>query len=147
MSYAYAVTLLETFLGDTFKALIIKRENFLENAIKNVKEIKNEKYSIFELSKTDLNICSNHFLLTILLLLLTILLRLSIRTHPANALDNPNIDLISPAILLSHIQNEQVEEWIRERLSDKGVGEDSEEWQDLLNQYSDYQEHLQDEFE
>jgi hypothetical protein len=101
MSYAYAVTLLETFLGDTFKALIIKRENFLENAIKNVKEIKNEKYSIFELSKTDLNICSNHFLLTILLLLLTILLRLSIRTHPANALDNPNIDLISPAILLS----------------------------------------------
>lgn len=58
MSYAYAVTLLETFLGDTFKALIIKRENFLENAIKNVKEIKNEKYSIFELSKTDLNICS-----------------------------------------------------------------------------------------
>jgi hypothetical protein len=52
MSYAYAVTLLETFLGDTFKALIIKRENFLENAIKNVKEIKNEKYSIFELSKT-----------------------------------------------------------------------------------------------
>jgi hypothetical protein len=48
---------------------------------------------------------------------------------------------------LFDIQNEQVEEWIRERLSDKGAGEDSEEWQDLLNQYSDYQEHLQDEFE
>jgi hypothetical protein len=32
---------------------------------------------------------------------------------------------------LFDIQNEQVEEWIRERLSDKGAGEDSEEWQDL----------------
>jgi hypothetical protein len=37
---------------------LISPENFLENAIKNVKEIKNARYSIFELSKTDLNICS-----------------------------------------------------------------------------------------
>ncbi len=58
MSYSYAVTLLEAFLGDTLKALITEREDFLQNAIRNVEEISKAKYSIVQLSETDLNICS-----------------------------------------------------------------------------------------
>jgi len=58
MSYAYAVTLLESFLGDTLKTLITENKNFLHNAIKNVEEISKAKYSIAQLSETDLNICS-----------------------------------------------------------------------------------------
>ncbi len=58
MSYAYAVTLLESFLGDTLKALITERSDFLNNAIKNVEEVKKAKYSIAELATTDLDISS-----------------------------------------------------------------------------------------
>ncbi|KJY99081.1 hypothetical protein [Pseudoalteromonas ruthenica] len=58
MSYAYAVTLLESFLGDTLKALITEREDFLHNAIRNVEEVSKAKYSLAELAETDLNICN-----------------------------------------------------------------------------------------
>ena len=58
MSYAYAVTLLESFLGDTLKALITEREEFLNNAIGNVEEVSKAKYSIAELAETDLSICN-----------------------------------------------------------------------------------------
>ncbi|TMN94761.1 HEPN domain-containing protein [Pseudoalteromonas sp. S558] len=58
MSYAYAVTLLESFLGDTLKSLITERSEFLSNAIKNVEEVKKAKYSIAELATTELNIGS-----------------------------------------------------------------------------------------
>lgn len=58
MSYAYAVTLMESFLGDTLKVLITEREEFLNNAIVNVEEVSKAKYSIAELAETDLNICN-----------------------------------------------------------------------------------------
>ena len=58
MSYAYAVTLLESFLGDTLKVLITEREDFLHNAIRNVEEISKAKYSLAQLAETDLNICN-----------------------------------------------------------------------------------------
>lgn len=58
MSYAYAVTLLESFLADTLKSLITEREAFLYNAIKNVEEVSKAKYSIAELAGTDLSICN-----------------------------------------------------------------------------------------
>lgn len=58
MSYAYAVTLLESFLGDTLKALITEREDFLHNAIRNVEEISKAKYSLAQLAVTDLSICN-----------------------------------------------------------------------------------------
>ena len=48
---------------------------------------------------------------------------------------------------LFSVQDERAEEWIRERLSDEDLEEDSEEWQELASQYSDYQEHLADEAE
>ncbi|QIB50362.1 hypothetical protein [Pseudomonas sp. OIL-1] len=57
MSYAYAVTLLESFLGDTLKALITEREEFLHNAIRNVEEVSKAKYSLADLAETDLSIC------------------------------------------------------------------------------------------
>lgn len=57
MSYAYAVTLLESFLGDTLKALITEREDFLHNAIRNVEEVSKVKYSLADLAETDLSIC------------------------------------------------------------------------------------------
>ncbi|QHS13187.1 HEPN domain-containing protein [Shewanella sp. Arc9-LZ] len=44
-------------------------------------------------------------------------------------------------------QEEQAEEWIRERLSDQDLTLESEEWQDLLLEYSAYQDHLNDEYE
>jgi hypothetical protein len=58
MSYAYAVTLLESFLSDTLKAIITENSSFLQNAIRNVEEVSKAKYSIVQLSETDLNICS-----------------------------------------------------------------------------------------
>lgn len=58
MSYAYAVTLLESFLSDTLKSLIAEREEFLHNAVRNVEEVSKAKYSIAELAGSDLNICN-----------------------------------------------------------------------------------------
>lgn len=44
-------------------------------------------------------------------------------------------------------QEEQAEEWIRERLSDQDLTPESEQWQDLMLEYSAYQDHLNDEYE
>lgn len=46
MAFAYSVTLLEAFLGDTLKSLINENVRFLENAIANVDELKKAKYSL-----------------------------------------------------------------------------------------------------
>lgn len=43
---------------------------------------------------------------------------------------------------LFDIQSQQADEWIRERLSDDSLDENSEEYQDLANDYSNYQDHL-----
>lgn len=56
MAFAYAVTLLEAFLGDTLKALITEREDFLHNALRNVDEISKAKYTLSELSESGSNI-------------------------------------------------------------------------------------------
>ncbi|MDD2776301.1 MAG: hypothetical protein PHU06_10120 [Gallionella sp.] len=55
MAFAYSVTLLEAFLGDTLKSLITENDKFLENAIANVDEVKKAKYSLSDLqgSGTD----------------------------------------------------------------------------------------------
>jgi len=46
MSYAYAVTLLESYLGDTAKSLISESDQYFKNAISNVDELKKAKYSL-----------------------------------------------------------------------------------------------------
>ncbi|HHG3355699.1 TPA: hypothetical protein ACPVYO_000684 [Vibrio parahaemolyticus] len=56
MSYAYAVTLLESFLGDTLRALITQDERFLKNALRKLKVLKNVKLT--ELAGADLDIKS-----------------------------------------------------------------------------------------
>lgn len=56
MSYAYAVTLLESFLGDTLKTIISENDIFLNNAISKFKVLKNVKLS--ELSDTNLDVNS-----------------------------------------------------------------------------------------
>lgn len=48
---------------------------------------------------------------------------------------------------LFEIEEERANEWIRQRLSDDNVDEDSEEWQQLAQEYSDYQNHLWEEAE
>jgi hypothetical protein len=58
MAYAYSVTLLEAFLGDTLKSLINENEAFLENAIANVEEVKKAKYSLSDLRGTDIDVRS-----------------------------------------------------------------------------------------
>lgn len=56
MFYAYTVTLLECFLGDTLKTIISKNDVFLNNAISKFKILKNVKLS--ELSNTNLDVNS-----------------------------------------------------------------------------------------
>ncbi|EJG1697235.1 hypothetical protein CDB74_RS17470 [Vibrio parahaemolyticus] len=56
MSYAYAVTLLESFLGDTLKALIAQDEQYLKNALCKLNVLRNVKLT--ELAKTDLDVKS-----------------------------------------------------------------------------------------
>jgi hypothetical protein len=46
MSYAYAVTLLESYLGDTAKSLVSESDQYFKNAISNVDELKKAKYSL-----------------------------------------------------------------------------------------------------
>jgi hypothetical protein len=58
MSYAHAVTLLESFLGDTLKSIILEKPEHLINAMKGVKEVADARYSIHDLSQTDLNLGS-----------------------------------------------------------------------------------------
>lgn len=56
MSYSYAVTLLESFLGDTLKSLISQDDLFLKNAICKFKVLKNVKLT--DLAETDLDVKS-----------------------------------------------------------------------------------------
>ncbi|QWZ85147.1 hypothetical protein [Aeromonas sp. FDAARGOS 1404] len=56
MSYAYAVTLLESFLGDSLKSLISQDDQLLKNALCKFKILKNVK--ITELAETDLDVRS-----------------------------------------------------------------------------------------
>ncbi|TOO01420.1 hypothetical protein CGH44_22645, partial [Vibrio parahaemolyticus] len=48
---------------------------------------------------------------------------------------------------LFEMQEKYIDDWIRERLSDDSLGEDSEEYQELAEEYSNYQEHLREEAE
>ncbi|KYN87786.1 hypothetical protein ATY36_02775 [Vibrio cidicii] len=56
MSYAYAVTLLESYLGDTLRALISQDEQLLKNALRKFKVLKNVKLA--DVAETDLDIKS-----------------------------------------------------------------------------------------
>jgi hypothetical protein len=56
MSYAYAVTLLESFLGDTLKSIISENDKYLKNALCKFKIFKNVKLT--DLASTDLNLKS-----------------------------------------------------------------------------------------
>ncbi len=50
MIYAHAVTILEVYLEDMVKALIISNEEFLKNSIKNVKPFCDSKFNLGEIS-------------------------------------------------------------------------------------------------
>ncbi|EGQ9921410.1 hypothetical protein FX637_23345 [Vibrio parahaemolyticus] len=56
MSYAYAVTLLESYLGDTLRALISQDEQFLKNALRKFKVLKSVKLT--DVVETDLDVKS-----------------------------------------------------------------------------------------
>lgn len=56
MSYAYAVTLLESFLGDTLKSLISQDEQLLKNVLRKFKVLKNVKLA--DLAETNLDVKS-----------------------------------------------------------------------------------------
>lgn len=56
MSYAYAVTLLEAYLGDTLRALISQDEQLLKNALRKFKILKNVK--LIDVAETDLDVKS-----------------------------------------------------------------------------------------
>lgn len=51
MVYGHAVTLMESFLADTVRSLIIKNDNYFLNAISNVDCLKKEKFSLLEITK------------------------------------------------------------------------------------------------
>ena len=50
MSYAHAVTLLETFLSDTAKSLIESSDTFFRNAITQINVLKEARYSLSDLA-------------------------------------------------------------------------------------------------
>ncbi len=49
MSYAHAVTIMEAFLNDTVRSLILSSKEYFENAISNIDLLCTEKYTIKEL--------------------------------------------------------------------------------------------------
>lgn len=54
MIYAHSVTLLESFLSDTVKSLIITNNEYFENAIRKVDDLKKSKFNLSEISsQTD----------------------------------------------------------------------------------------------
>lgn len=55
MAYAYAVTLLESFLGDTLKSLVSENESFFKNAISNVDELRKARYSLEDLASGEVS--------------------------------------------------------------------------------------------
>lgn len=56
MAYTHSVTLLESYLGDTLKSIVVSSEYHLSNAMQNITEVSQAKYSLHELSraKSDL---------------------------------------------------------------------------------------------
>ncbi|PKH06692.1 HEPN domain-containing protein [Moritella sp. Urea-trap-13] len=58
MTYAYSVTLLEAFLGDTIKALINENSKVLKNAISNVEQLKKAKYSLNDFFSESVSVAS-----------------------------------------------------------------------------------------
>lgn len=56
MTYAYAVTLLEAFLGDTLKTLINEHDKFLKNAIFNVEQLKKSRFGLSDLYSQNMTI-------------------------------------------------------------------------------------------
>ncbi len=56
MSYAYAVTLLESFLGDTLKSLVSKSDKLFKNAISKVDDLKKAKYSLEDLMNNEISV-------------------------------------------------------------------------------------------
>ncbi|WP_313308868.1 HEPN domain-containing protein [Stutzerimonas nitrititolerans] len=53
MVFAHAVTLLESFLADTVKSLVVSNDEYLQNAIKNVDELKNKKFGLADLNQKE----------------------------------------------------------------------------------------------
>lgn len=51
MSYAHAVTLMESFLADSVRSLIISDEKYFQNAITKVEDLKDIKYSLKDIAK------------------------------------------------------------------------------------------------
>lgn len=51
MAYAHAVTLLETFLSDTVKSLIVNNDDYFKNALNNVDEFKKAKFLLVDVWK------------------------------------------------------------------------------------------------
>ncbi|EOW9429767.1 hypothetical protein ACPD0R_003528 [Vibrio cholerae] len=56
MTYAYAVTLLEAFLGDTLKTLINEHDKFLKNAIFNVEQLKKSRFGLGDLYSQNMTL-------------------------------------------------------------------------------------------
>ena len=46
MVYVHSVTVMETFLSDTIKSLLISNEKYIANSIKNLDELKNNNYKL-----------------------------------------------------------------------------------------------------
>lgn len=53
MVYVHSVTILESYLSDTVKSLIITNDEYLENAISNVNELKKAKFSISDIKSEN----------------------------------------------------------------------------------------------
>lgn len=51
MTYAYAVTLMESFLADSIRSLILSEESYFKNSIKKVEDLKDKKYTLEDISK------------------------------------------------------------------------------------------------
>ncbi|MBQ1782167.1 MAG: hypothetical protein II007_00780 [Gammaproteobacteria bacterium] len=51
MSYAHAVTLMESFLADTVRSLILSDDKYFQNAISKVEVLKDNKYTLKEITK------------------------------------------------------------------------------------------------
>jgi hypothetical protein len=49
-------------------------------------------------------------------------------------------------LMIEH-ENENADQWIRDRLEDEDADEESEEYKDLADEYSNLQDHLRDQFE
>ena len=53
MIYAHAVTLLESFLSDTVKSLIVSNDKFFANAAKHIDELKKARFSLIDVAKQE----------------------------------------------------------------------------------------------